>query len=222
MECEMGGFGSGNYSRKGGRRKCEDSFPLDIRDLYRAGCLVPGRRFSWVWTRRGKKYASIGAWVEEDHMTLEYMHGEEKVRQRIPFNWTTPEYGGKRIWFACPYCGERCAVLYAMGQYYGCRKCAGVVHRSNAQDDIKRKVRKAAKLRLKIGALPAPAYDLPTYKPINMHHRTWEQIKTDIYVLEAPFWERSSRRSDGTEIKLAAIAKRMKKRITKGGKLKYI
>lgn len=214
----MGGFGSGRYPRSGGRRKCENALPLDIRDLYRAECLVPGKRFSWSWKRRGKQYASIGAWVEEDHMTLEYLYAGEEVRQRIPFNWTVPEYGGKRIWFTCPYCWGRCAVLYSMGQYYGCRTCAGVVHKSNMQDSIKRKVNKAAKLRLKIGALPAPAYDLPEYKPINMHYRTFHRIKADIYALELPFWERESKFTDALEVKLDAIAKRMDKR----GKIKQL
>jgi len=50
----------------------------------------------------------------------------------------------------------------------------------------------------------------------------WEQIKADIYALEAPFWERQPRCADVMEIKISAIAKRMGKWITKGGKLKRI
>jgi len=108
-----------------------------------------------------------------------------------------------------------------MGQYYGCQKCAGVVHKSNAQDDIKRKLKKAGKLRVKIGALPAPAYELSKYKPIHIHYRTWNKARLDIYALELPFWERQSRHSDVLEIKAIANAKRMGYTF-KGGKLKRI
>lgn len=205
----MGGFGSGRYRRTGGRRKCEDAFPLDIRKLHRSGCLVPGNYLSWSWLRRGKKYASIGAWVEEGYMILEYTHNDEVARQRIPFNWTTPEYGGKRRWFTCPHCFGRCAVLYSMGQYYGCRACAGVVHKSTGKTSVDRKVIQAVRLRRKIGALPAPAYDLPENKPINMHHRTFHRIKADIYALEAPFWERSTGWMNSVEAKIDGIAKKL-------------
>ena len=219
----MGGFGSGCYPRKGGRRKCENALPLDIRKLHREGHLVPGSYLSWVWTRSGKKYSIIGIWVEEDHLTLEYMKGEDEVRQRISLSWTPCNYGGKRVWFTCPYCLGRCAILYIMGRHYVCRKCAGVVHKSNIQDDIQRRLNKAGKLRVKIGALPAPAYDLPKYKPIHMHRRTWNKARLDIYALELPFWERSSRRTDILEKKLSAtaIAKRMGCTF-KDGKLKRI
>ncbi len=79
----MGGFGSGRYRRTGGRRKCENSLPLDIRKLHREGRLVPGNYLSRSWTRRGKEYASIEIWVEDDHITLEYMQRGVEVRQRI-------------------------------------------------------------------------------------------------------------------------------------------
>ncbi len=148
-------------------------------------------------------------WVEEKYLTLQYLYGEKKVQQRIPVSWTPCNYGGKRIWFTCPHCWGRCAVLYEMGQHYGCRKCAGVVHKSNAQDDIKRKINKAARLRVKIGALPAPAYDLPKYKPIHMHYRTWKQIKADIYTLELPFWKRVGIHTDILKVKFGTIARRL-------------
>ena len=46
----MGGIGSGRRPGYAGKDATEDSMPLDIRRLGRAGVLAPGRSCSWQWT----------------------------------------------------------------------------------------------------------------------------------------------------------------------------
>jgi hypothetical protein len=49
---------------------------------------------------------------------LKYTHRDELVEQRINFIWTTCNYGGKRVWFICPSCGKRVAVIYLGCKYF--------------------------------------------------------------------------------------------------------
>ncbi len=46
-------------------------------------------------------------------------------------------FGGKRYWFLCPtlkatgdVCGKRVAVLYKLGDYFGCRHCLELTYKS--------------------------------------------------------------------------------------------
>jgi hypothetical protein len=52
----MGGFGSG---RPGWKPKAEQFRSLDVNKLHRAGCLTPGHRGGWQWSRNGEQVASV-------------------------------------------------------------------------------------------------------------------------------------------------------------------
>lgn len=121
----MGRWGSGSYYRmKDGKSTVESSLPLDVRRLKRKGCLTPGSVFSWQWSRNGNVRASIGITVHEDYLLLQYIHKKtEDITQWIYFDRTPCNYGGERIWFRCPSCDRRCAVVYGAGRYFACRKC---------------------------------------------------------------------------------------------------
>jgi len=155
----------------------------------------------------------------KDCLILKYTHNKiGAVEQRIPFTWTTCNYGGNRTWFLCPSCGKRVAVLYSGWKYFACRGCTGIVYRSTGKTAIDRKLSRAKRLRLKIGGIPGPANDLPRSKPKFMHRKTWLQIKNEIYALELPFWIKSSRLNDIMQGKLNKIAKRMGREISWGNR----
>lgn len=44
------------------------------------------------------------------------------VSAYVRFTHTFPHYGGRRLWFICPRCGRRCAILY-LGSIVACRNC---------------------------------------------------------------------------------------------------
>jgi len=164
----MGGWGSGSYYRMGrsGKGTVEDSLPLDIRKIKQEGCLTLGRWFSWQWSTGGNVHSSIGATVHEDYLFLQYtLKKTEDVKQRIYFSYTPCNYGGERVWFRCPHCGRRCAVVYSGGKYFACRVCCNLTYASCNETPRDRRFSKADKLRKSIGAKPGAFNPLPYFKP---------------------------------------------------------
>ncbi len=53
--------------------------------------------------------------------------GSLDVNEFINFDWTFPQYGGRRVWFLCPRCGRRRGVLY-MGRRVVCRECLNLAY----------------------------------------------------------------------------------------------
>lgn len=181
----MGGWGSGSYFRIGGsRRTAESSLPLDVRKLKRSGVLTPGKWFSWQWSIGGNVYSSIVAVAEKDHLLLKYTHKDELVEQRIFFTWTPCNYGGERLWFLCPTCGKRVAVLYLRGKSFACRGCCNLTYQSCNDTAMDRKYRRANNLRKRIGAKQGCFNSLPLFKPKGMHQTTWERIRWEINTIE--------------------------------------
>ena len=182
----MGGWGSGSYYRAlQGKAAAESSLPLDIRKISREGCLTPGRCFSWQWSAGGNVHSSIGATTHEDYLFLHYTHKKtEEVKQRIDFDWTQCNYGGKRIWFLCPGCGKRMAILYGAGKYFLCRHCHNLTYQTCNETPRNRLFSKANKLRGKIGAKAGCLNPLPLLKPKGMHQVTWSKIRAEVQHIE--------------------------------------
>lgn len=179
----MGGWGSGRWQRNG-KSTAEGALPLDIRKLKQAKVLTPGRTFSWQWSTGGNVHASIGAVAYQDHLMLRYSHRGESVEQKVSYTWTSCNYGGERIWFSCPFCGRRCAVIYGAGKYFACRSCYPLVYKTCNESKRDRLFSKANKLRKKIGAMPGCLNPLPIFKPKGMHEKTWQKIRCQIQAIE--------------------------------------
>jgi hypothetical protein len=159
---------------------------LDIRKLKRDGLLMPGGWINSKWSRNGQVHSSVSASVYDDKLVLQYTYQKkENVEQPIRFAWTRCNFGGKRIWFVCPYCGRRCAVIYSCGKYFACRICGNVAYRTQNETHRERLFTKAEKLREKIGAKAGAANPLPIFKPKNMHYTTWLRIRWQIEILES-------------------------------------
>jgi hypothetical protein len=177
----MGGFGSG---RPGWHNKVEHSRSLDVNGLHRAGCLKPGWRGGWQWTRDGEKIASINLRAEENRLRLEFKvridGGDwESVSEAIPITYAPCRYGGERPYFLCPgvvngrHCGRRVAKLYAGGRYFLCRHCYRLSYASQSEAEHDRMLRRANKRRMRLGGEPGTCSLIR--RPKGMWRRTYER-----------------------------------------------
>ncbi len=90
---------------------------------------LPDEAREGTLTQDGVPVASI--WVSPRGLSLAYRitdgGGSSDVNEFISFDWTFPQYGGRRIWFLCPRCGRRRGVLY-MGWGVACRECLDLAY----------------------------------------------------------------------------------------------
>lgn len=177
----MGGIGSGRRFQ-GGKDTTEDSLPLDIRKLQRAGLLTPGNSFGWQWTVNDRPVANIRIRVEIERAILVYRyrrHGDvvwQDVEQPICMVRTACTYGGARRWWLCPYCGRRVAILYGAGQHYACRHCWRLAYSCQRETVDDRAARRADRIRRRLG-WQAGILNGEGGKPKGMHWRTFERLR---------------------------------------------
>ena len=144
----MGGRGSGRSLTYCGKATTEESLPLDIRRLQRAGLLTPRQAFSWHWTVNDRVCASIEVRSEAWRVELAYGHSHngrpaETIRQAVMLTTTPCTLGGRRPWFCCPSCSKRVAAIYGKGRLFACRQCKGLAYASQGEADDDRASRRA-------------------------------------------------------------------------------
>ena len=174
----MGGYGSG---RRGGRDVTADYRRLDVRELHRAGVLVPGWRGGWRWMRRGETRAEINIEAFDLSMLLRYTAtngGERKSYDyAVGLSWTGCNYGGRRPWFLCPCCGRRVAILYG-GAMFACRRCRKLAYESQRESAGDRAIRRADAIRDRLKWEPG-ILNMDGWKPKGMHWRTFWRLKAE-------------------------------------------
>jgi hypothetical protein len=163
-------FGAG---RPGWHIKAEHCLRLDVRDFARRN-LLSGGLFEWHWTESstGKRTASIGLAVNSTSVTLNFTSDGVAASQHVPLERTACHYGGARLWFRCPRCDRRVALLYHRGGRFACRTCCRLVYASQSEDALGRAWRRQSKLE----ALLDDGWKRPT----GMHHKTRERIVRQI------------------------------------------
>ena len=176
----MGGIGSGRRSGYAGKDATEDSMPLDIRRLGRAGVLAPGRSCSWQWTVNDRVRGWIRIEADAWQVTLAYNYTArdrpaESIRQIVALETTPCTLGGARPWFRCPACARRVAVIYGAGRLFACRRCKGLAYSSQGEAADDRAARRADHLRKRLGWAPG-IFNGPGQKPKGMHWRTYERL----------------------------------------------
>jgi hypothetical protein len=186
----MGGFGSGRPSGSG-RDTVEACRAIDVNRLQKTGCLSAGWSGGWQWTRDGEKVAWINLRAEADRLHLayrvriaggEWQDVEEAVRiVRVPCR-----LGGARSYFICPgvvnglACGRRIAKLHGPGRYFLCRHCYRLAHTSQSEREWDRALRRANKIRQRLGGDPGMAAPFPK-KPKGMWRRTYERLREQAF-----------------------------------------
>lgn len=134
----MGGTGSSRWKSTITRTSTKGLLRLDVRALARAGGVLPGAVATIAWG----PMASVATEIAHDDpsaVTLLFrirtLHaGWRMIRERVPLVWTPCTFGGSRVWFACPGCGERTAVLYALGGAFRCRACHRLAYASTRKN----------------------------------------------------------------------------------------
>lgn len=104
---------------------------------------------------------------------------------------TTPcNFGGTRLWFLCPSCGRRCAILYPVL----CRKCRKGRYLVESMSPQDRLLSKAMKIRDSLGqkkggvCVPFPP------KPKRMRWHTYLRIRKEALALEQRLWRNAAAR----------------------------
>ncbi len=189
----MGGIGSGRPAGRG-RDPVESCRSIDVNRMHQEGCLSPGWRVGWQWTREGVKVASINLRAEEDWLHLSYrvrMAGSEweDVEQTVRIVRVSCRLGGARPYFICPGivhgipCERRVAKLYVLGRYFLCRHCHRLVHSSQSESAWDRALRRANKIRMRLGGEPGIAAPFPP-RPKGMWRRTYERLRGEAFQAE--------------------------------------
>jgi hypothetical protein len=168
-----------------------DALPdIDVRHLRRHGLLKPGCMGSLSWSRAGRETGSIQFAVGQDAVTLIYRvhdHGagtRTNITEPVRLLRTAQPFGGERLWFACPRCGRRCAVLYG-GQRFFCRRCVGVPYASQSMAAHYRLLHRAQAIRERLGGPMYASLDAPfPPKPKRMRWRTYRRLRAKAGGLE--------------------------------------
>jgi len=172
----------------GGRQTCEGCKSLDVRRLHRDDLLRASLKYSWSWSRNGEPSGDIRIETESDALILIFrvrQYGAEwkDIRQRVPIDWTSCRFGGRRPWFICAvykngrYCGRRAVKFYGAGDLFACRSCCDLAYASQQQSPRDRGVSQAQKIKERLGGSASLFGGFPD-KPRGMHWRTYERLRT--------------------------------------------
>jgi len=189
----MGGLGSGRPAGLG-RDRVEFCRSLDVNRLQKTGCLSTGWSGGWQWTRDGEKVAWINLRAEADRLHLAYRVGIaggewQNVEEAVRIIRVACRLGGARSYFICPgvvngvACGRRVAKLHGPGRYFLCRHCYRLAHASQNENAWDRALRRANKIRQRLGGDPGMAAPFPK-KPKGMWRRTYEQLREQAFEAE--------------------------------------
>ncbi|SEP10096.1 hypothetical protein SAMN02799625_04679 [Methylobacterium sp. UNC300MFChir4.1] len=141
---------------------------VDVRTLKRSGSLRPGT--SAVLTKRyaGQIVCEVTATMQADCDEVLISFGDRMAF--VGLVYTPQRLGGRRAWFLCPCCKRRAAILYP----FVCRRCSGITYPSQREAPHHRAIRKAQKLRIRLGGSGNMMEPLPP-RPWGMWDRTYRQ-----------------------------------------------
>lgn len=194
----MGGLGSGPYGYGSKRAKAPTGacLSLDIRKLRRDKLLSAGMSYGWSWTtsRRGvvdkDRESSIRIKViSSDEIQLSCMSTSNDVatpiKQSVMLGFSSCHYGGQRVWFRCPRCDKRVALLYLKGVAFRCRLCHDLTYYScqESGDNVEEALRTANALLVKLKHEKQYGMDImrchPYIKPKGMHWSTFSRLYSE-------------------------------------------
>jgi len=175
----MGGIGSGRWCRWNTDTVLEETKRIDIRFMARQGYLKPDTAGRLYWTRAGEPSGDISYLTTHRELKLNFRWREqggewEDVEQRINFDRTPCNFGGQRMWFLCPGCGRRVAILCCDYSKFYCRQCNKLSYASQNQGDFDRLISQKNKLGERIFKY----YDMGFgwEKKKGMHWKTFDRL----------------------------------------------
>ncbi len=183
----MGGRGSG---RPEDTAKLDSGLTLKISRLIKQGA-IPANGWQagrWVWSYSGGDSASVNyeadtrdpynMWLRLHYTHTTYYDESSEMDYKIRLVTTSPNYGGKRLWFECPLTSRRAAVLYSppgnkwFASRHAFRRCK---YRSQGRSAKDRALDKMWKMKGRLDD------DGDFYlKPKGMHWKTFYRMCDDI------------------------------------------
>src|SRR5208283_282101 len=138
---------------------------INIRSLERKGFLVPDTRNFFYWEQDGERIGSITMETQLNRVVLRYKAQEPggnwvPIEDPISLDQTSSALGRERLWFRCPGCGRRVAILYGE-KYFRCRRCLGLVYRSQQVSPPDRARIRTQRNRMKLGGSPSLVSSFP-------------------------------------------------------------
>ena len=97
--------------------------------------------------------------------------------------------------------GGRIAKLYGHGRYFLCRHCYRLVYASQSEGELDRKLRRANKIKQRLGGEPGLAHPFPD-RPKGMWRRTYERLHDQTFEIEM-------RADEAIDLRLAEVATRI-------------
>lgn len=141
---------------------------LDVREIAREGFLRPG--YSFPWRLSGDAVIHIDVAFDERI----YIRQNGFVRT-ICTQQSKCHFGGSRLWWICPGCGKRCAVLHGASKDFGCRGCHRLTYASQKERAPDRALRRANRTRRTLGWTPGVMHGIGP-KPLGMRWTTFAQL----------------------------------------------
>lgn len=179
----MGGFLSG---RKAGMLTVtlEDRPRLRLTRLKAAGLMLPGARGT-IFTDNLRPQGRHELWVERSagHLAVYFLGAASLQSQEIEMQEQACNYGAGRFYMTCPGvpgrdCAHKCMDLYLTGAGFVCRRCSGLIYKSQtfSAPHLKALARITA-IHAKMGLPPGSALGglLPD-KPKRMRFSTYFRI----------------------------------------------
>ncbi len=179
----MGGLGSGRTASYGfAVDKCHEYHSVDLAWLRRKKLLSVGRWSTLTWSRAGHETGSIRVECLTEGVTLVYRHRRngndwQAVREFVPFVGTSAAFGGRRQWFQCLSCGNKCRILYG-GSYFRCRCCHRLKYETQYEPAFARAATRALKIRDRLGEKGGLDDPFPE-KPKGMHWKTYQRLEAE-------------------------------------------
>jgi hypothetical protein len=185
---DMGGLGSGGANRK--RPHFEGFRRINVGYLVKRGMDRPGTYSTHSWHDNWKRpTGSIQVVGGDGFVTLVYSvrSGEtdewQQIEERVALARVPKPFGGEQTYFRCPRCSRRVATLALGRQYFRCRSCVGAAYASSQEGASDRAMRRANKLKRRLGA--EPGLESWYTRPKHMRHRTFARIDARIQAAEA-------------------------------------
>lgn len=193
---------------------------LSIAPLVKCGIMERpiGAKAAYEWKATNHSHkASIAITRQIAGVSLDYtIKGErgkpEAISDLIPISETPCNYGGVRYWFKCPSCNHKRLDLYG-GRLFRCRDCRALGYECQTVDEISRLYDRGQKIAERMTGQPYKfGYPFPA-RPIGMHHRTYDRLKSEFKRLTSPAHNYLSPPAELELCRLAGegLQKRMKK-----------
>ena len=157
------------------KRTVESLRRIDVRDLARSNSLSPGTMSTMSWGEDSILFRVRGDSVRFEFASRINGGPWENHKISVLLTHTRCHLGGRRVWFSCPRCGGRCAILFLLNGLQ-CRKCADLAYETqNERCPGFRLLMRARKIRQQLGM--DPDSDAPIiWKPKWMRWHTFSRL----------------------------------------------